>query len=450
MRNESERSVGPEAAESWQGVPLRGWFLAALVAGALAIAFGERFGTGSTWITVGGPLLVMGAYVAIGWRIARGDVSRTQFADSVYYLGFLFTLVSLTAAIVELGPAGEPWRIVDRFGVKLTTTLVGLGFRVYLVNFKPSLEDTTENVEESLARAAHALRARMEEVTLDLDALSSSLGLTLKGASERVAGELTSTISQGAAFFSESVAAMKAETGASLTEMRDATTGAVASTGKSVGAALEAMERELGASVARVAAASTELGARIESARLPEDAFTARLGPALEALATTLEQPGQRIAAAATALEAPTRRIGEAGQRFEAAAAQFETALAAVRGLADEAERLSASLEPAGAKLTALAALGDDAAQTRAALDRLTSAASESARTLEGAGRRAEEIERVLGERLRQAQARAAALEQDQARVAVLLRELEHILALAREKPAGGLLRRLLGRRDDV
>ena len=85
------------------------------------------------------PVLCMLAYSSLGFTEKKNDTLIEQFADSIYYLGFLLTLVALIVSLVDLSEAEYSLNGVgSRFGIALATTVLGLFLRIILTNFRES------------------------------------------------------------------------------------------------------------------------------------------------------------------------------------------------------------------------------------------------------------------------------------------------------------------------
>src|SRR5215213_6656554 len=105
------------------------------------------------------PLVVMGAYVAFGLRRHESDVSDEKFADSCYYLGFIFTISSIVFSLFDLPQIGEKISLIAvRFGAAMVTTVAGLIVRVYLVSFKDDPAEALHAAEDSVVDAHARLR----------------------------------------------------------------------------------------------------------------------------------------------------------------------------------------------------------------------------------------------------------------------------------------------------
>lgn len=119
-------------------------FLVTLVAkissAVLAVCFD------STWILgFFFPLTFMLIYMWYGYQKTKDSEPsvRQSYGDSCYYLGFLFTVASLIAALFVLGLHNnmETSELAIRFAAAMVTTLLGMAVRVYMVTFAKGKDD---------------------------------------------------------------------------------------------------------------------------------------------------------------------------------------------------------------------------------------------------------------------------------------------------------------------
>jgi len=97
------------------------------------------------------PMLIYLIYVYLN----RSEPNVNTIADSAYFLGFLFTITSISLALYFLTPNEKDLstqfnRIIQIFGFALITTIIGLLIKVCVVNLKPDLDDLSENIMENL------------------------------------------------------------------------------------------------------------------------------------------------------------------------------------------------------------------------------------------------------------------------------------------------------------
>lgn len=164
----SEENIGcPEALKKMRFY----WVVAAIIKSffcliSLQCLLGSSLGR---FLTVGfvPPLLVMIAYLIYSKRRARQDQNLLRISgDSVYYLGFLFTVLSIVAAMADLGLSdmgakgdGTMTYVASRFALAMLTTVLGMGYRAYIVTFAlPELSqaDSYANGYEAYAKDAHS------------------------------------------------------------------------------------------------------------------------------------------------------------------------------------------------------------------------------------------------------------------------------------------------------
>ena len=97
------------------------------------------------------PMIIYGIYVYSN----RKKPNVNTIADSTYFLGFLFTITSISLSLYLLTPNENDLtkqfnRIIQIFGFALITTIIGLLIKVCVVNLKPDLDDLSENIMENL------------------------------------------------------------------------------------------------------------------------------------------------------------------------------------------------------------------------------------------------------------------------------------------------------------
>jgi hypothetical protein len=115
------------------------------------------------------PLLIMTAYIVLGLYRRDLEVTDEKFADTCYYLGFIFTITSIIFSLFDLPHIGT--RIQDiavRFGAAMVSTVLGLGVRVYLVSFRKDAADAIKQTEDSLIDAA---RKFTQQLSISLERL---------------------------------------------------------------------------------------------------------------------------------------------------------------------------------------------------------------------------------------------------------------------------------------
>lgn len=136
-------------------------------------------------------LILIGAYGSVLWDRELGQPKFEHAGDNLYYVGFLYTLISLAVSLYRFTSDGYTQDIVQGFGVALSSTVFGLIGRVYV---NQSSVDEPARVEaagrQSLVAAHRQLRAEMDYAIEDYKRFREDLG-ELRESVERAKGATT-------------------------------------------------------------------------------------------------------------------------------------------------------------------------------------------------------------------------------------------------------------------
>ena len=121
-------------------------FLTTYFVGIVILYFASKIHD-KPWIMLALSVGIMALYGIYAYSF-REDQNLSQIADSAYYLGFLFTLSSITMSLINFasseGSSIQIGKIVNMFGFALSTTIIGLLIKLLLENLKPSVSDLTD------------------------------------------------------------------------------------------------------------------------------------------------------------------------------------------------------------------------------------------------------------------------------------------------------------------
>ena len=84
-----------------------------------------------------------------------------RLGDNFYYLGFIYTLASLSAALIQLRYSPQFEDLLGNFGIALVTTVVGVAGRVLFVQMRGEIDEVEERVRRDLVSASADLRAQL-------------------------------------------------------------------------------------------------------------------------------------------------------------------------------------------------------------------------------------------------------------------------------------------------
>ena len=231
------------------------------------------------------PLSLMILYIFIGYRYRESVVSDEKFADSCYYLGFIFTIVSIILCLADLPNIGsEIYIIAARFGAAMISTVLGLFVRVCLVSFRPTLEDAVRNMEDHSVEASRRL---IDSYQRSFDELEHFRGEVAAAAKETVLGvtrEVQSITEQTAKRMDEFFVEVSTRNTQAMAEIVQD----VKTTTLDLKKAVEAFTKAAMGSVNKVDKTvdtfATGVVEKLDSIDFPQDLFSKKLDTAINAL----------------------------------------------------------------------------------------------------------------------------------------------------------------------
>ncbi len=147
---------------------IRKMFLAALICGALGVCIPQYLQI--PWLAVVLPISCMALYVGLGYSYSVESLFLEQFADSVYYMGFLLTLIALVMSLYFYqGDALESGLLVANFSLALLTTIFGLAVRILINNFQVDLESAERHMMNEVEHAASELVRKAKLISMQLE-----------------------------------------------------------------------------------------------------------------------------------------------------------------------------------------------------------------------------------------------------------------------------------------
>lgn len=319
------------------------------------------------WVMVGLVIGLMLLFAVIVGMRAKTELANEGDAEAFYYLGFIYTLVTLVATFTPLLAADakpSTQHVLGLFGLGLVTTFVGLAGRVFFL--QGSTVQSEDGAAQRLARAymesARQLEAtagqigrvgqKLEEV---IESSHGGLANSLEKAIERIGRDSATAFEK----LNREVAALTTQTSGRLTEMVDLT-------------------------VTRATSRIDEVGARLAALKLPPVELGEQLRARLDVLMVTTSQAGEaakafgenvralndqlkmvepavstltvRVSELATATADVTRQVGQGRMVFQALSETAAEMQQSFDGAADSAGLVSPALEAAAATAETLSA----------------------------------------------------------------------------------------------
>jgi chaperonin cofactor prefoldin len=141
-------------------------WLCATLAGVLVLVYSaiSQFSQTSTMLGLMGLLV---AYAAYGYSLR--EKNTLQFADSLYYMGFLWALFALIATFVAWpAPKLTADSVLTTFGYALVTTFCGMLLRLLIIQFQATPPNRLVHAQETMDRRVAALIQQINEATMEI------------------------------------------------------------------------------------------------------------------------------------------------------------------------------------------------------------------------------------------------------------------------------------------
>jgi hypothetical protein len=332
-------------------------FFVFVLAGAGFIVAAKLMGL-PAWVVTGVPVALMLCYAAALLGFRRLRLRADQNGDNLYYMGFLYTLVSLGASLYQFSADGAADEIVRNFGIAIASTIAGVALRVMFNQMRVDPVEVEHTARIELADAARKLRRELDRTVLELS--------HFRRATEQVMGEgfeeilnTTRTVSERLLAEVETAVQKAVQPIETVSQSSSATLdGLTTRVSASLGDVTRRLAEDtdgLAASAGRVTSRLGETAERLRAMQTPEQLIRIQLQPTVDALAqaaagfdrSTRENTGALIQAigeverAARAREAAghgvlgetrdgLRRLAEALERTEAGNRRIAEALAAL------------------------------------------------------------------------------------------------------------------------
>lgn len=317
-------------------------FATACIAGALFLFALGLLRPNAHWaVVVLGPLLIMWLYYIWGRAQDRLRIHQDVLGDSLYYMGFLFTLVSLAASLLGLLMAPDssiaPGHLLGRFGVALTTTIFGFFTRTLLGQLTPRLDQEEREVQAQIHRHVVELSEQLtlSVFTLNEARLATETAMTdsVKTLGDGLEKALTQAGERIAATLEENMSAIVGGYQRSGTEM----TASAASSAETIRVAMNEVTDRIGSAVG-------DLEGRIRAFEPPQHHVQAKLDDLFAGLSLNITSLQKQVAETSGALAEATEGFKEFAASASKSTSQFSRTTKGLTALAETTEAGSASL----------------------------------------------------------------------------------------------------------
>ena len=357
------------------------------------------------------PLAVMVAYMGLGIARRNDEVSDEKFADSCYYLGFIFTIASISVALMDLPNIGIHIQdIAVRFGAAMLSTVLGLSVRVAMVTFRKDLGDAIQNAGEGVVEASMRFRDQLGSALDRLSSFETAVDQAAKLSVERVNLQVENLSRNHADKLTQFFATLTTGNQEAFTLALDEVRTASTRLSDSVDGYAQGMQANLGSIESKVAMFSEAVTNRLKTTTFPDDYFAKHLAHPLGRLKSAADEVHGHIIGASETFGESTAVLSLALKKLRDKASSTEAALESVgklasqqqalmdgaQGQVDKLEQLGATLQGFDAVLArtvqGLEAANENGAQLKDAVRTVVADATEARKEVR------EQLEDVAGE----------------------------------------------------
>jgi len=155
-------------------MPDKGLFAVAAIGGFAGIYFMKTNGFRAPDVALVA-VAAMLVYGIVAYRMPLVQMRLDRLGDNFYYLGFIYTLASLAAALLQLSDRVDVQPLLGSFGIALVTTIVGISGRVLLLQLRTGLDDVEQKTRHELVATAEHLRGQLGQSILEFQTFRTAL-----------------------------------------------------------------------------------------------------------------------------------------------------------------------------------------------------------------------------------------------------------------------------------
>jgi hypothetical protein len=279
-------------------------FLVAAAIGAGSILLFKWLGFEQQYVT-SAPVIVMICYASVLWFSRRFRIREDQTGDNLYYLGFLFTLTSLSYTLWNAQHGIDSEKIIGDFGIALATTIVGLTLRIFFNQMRVDQSEVEGEARLSLIDASLKLRSELDAVVIDMNHFRRA---TQQSVTETIS-EATKTAMSAMSLASEN---FRTSVGSIIKELNT-----------TIGRVGEQVEL-LSSATNRVAESVSSAAIRIEKVEVPKDVVANALNAVVGQVSDAAESLKSRMAVEEKALKKLVKAAETASESTDLWSGQIE------------------------------------------------------------------------------------------------------------------------------
>ena len=156
-------------------MPDRGLFGFVAVLGFVAIIMLKLRHHDPNLVALGAVALML-VYGLMAYRMPEVQLRLDRLGDNFYYLGFIYTLASMSAALLELKEnSNNIEAVLGSFGIALFTTIVGVSGRVMFVQLRSEIDEVEAQVRRDLVEVSDALRIQLHQALREFETFQTAV-----------------------------------------------------------------------------------------------------------------------------------------------------------------------------------------------------------------------------------------------------------------------------------
>lgn len=292
------------------------------------------------------PILLMTTYIILGFRLKDKDLSDEKFADSCYYLGFIFTISSIIVSLIDLPHIGEKLDdIAIRFGAAMVSTVLGLIVRVCIVNIRPDLGDTMKMAEENLLEAVKRFRIHLDLALDQMRGFQSQVDDAAKASVARVENEIEKATLAYKDHLADLFQQITTDYQASLTASAEHIQAIASALSNALSDHGKMMQSSVSAYETKVIQFSDRLEKKLNAISFPDDYFTKTLSPPTHHLGNAVSDIGGQVSELSSELRSASRKIGNALNKVTEKTTQISEGIDAAQSAISKQTNLLAIIE---------------------------------------------------------------------------------------------------------
>lgn len=201
MNNQS--LIKPEFLEIMNDHADKALFVAIAVVGSFVNLFVKVY-LGDALLIILTPVAFLLLYAGLSWQTKTFRLREDRIGDNLYYLGFIFTLVSLAYALYAYAKSNQGVEeIIAAFSIALVSTIAGVILRVLFNQMREDSAEYEAEAREDLAQAARRVKQELDVVVREFSSFKTEYSQVLKEAMSEVSRKASEGLDENVKKFTE-------------------------------------------------------------------------------------------------------------------------------------------------------------------------------------------------------------------------------------------------------